>query len=387
MNKRRVIVIIISASILTILLITGSLAWYKYRSKRDATINFTVNGLNLTMTGAEEVSGSLIPRSTMTDTNNIIHNFSITSTNGDILDNNIDLGIYLDIINMDTALADKSFKWSLYKNGKELSSGNFLTKSAGDRIKINSSSVFNYDSDLYDTSTFQMLDVDACISTIGNENLCNGGYDSDFPMKLKDDFNDRRIFYNYGEKLLNANIISIEKYPTGKLIYEYWDTSTFQMLDQNKCITFMNGFVGDGAGEALCNDNLAAQIKNFNGITNDLVSQNIISIERKKEEYYVLEDGCIGMYSEKYCSFNESFYSVGLLYDLQAGNVTTSDLIANNVIASELAVDKYESVNDYTLYIWIDGNMDNPYEMLEAKRNFTFKLYADVTQIGGGTNE
>ena len=350
------------------------------------------------MTGAEEVSGTLIPRSSMTDSNNIIHNFSITSSNSDILDNNIDLGIYLDIVSMDSELSDKSFKWSLYKNNKELVSGNFLGKKTGDTIKISSTQTLDYAGNLYDTSTFKMLDLDACVSyfvdNLGKDEdnataFCNGtGYGTPRnPFKLKDDFNSFYIS-QFADDLISNNIISIEKYPVGKLIYEYFDTSTYQMLDQSKCVTLLNNIMGSGEGDYYCDDKIASIIADLNGVTNDLISQNIVSVERKKEEYYVL-DSCLTQYTEAQCTldYDDDNNKYGLIEMLLNNEITTTDLITNNVIISNLVNDKYESTNDYTLYIWIDGNMDNPYSMFKSARNFTFKLYADATQVGGASGE
>ena len=91
-------------------------------SEVDTNVTFNVSGLNITYEGEPTViKGNLYPTMYMNNTDNIIHNFSLVTTS------NIEIHskISLEIITLPDELKHESFRWNLYKDSTQISSGSF----------------------------------------------------------------------------------------------------------------------------------------------------------------------------------------------------------------------------------------------------------------------
>ena len=111
-----------------ILLIGITTAWFEWRSEVDTNVTFNVSGLNITYEGEPTViKGNLYPTMYMNNTDNIIHNFSLVTTS------NIEIysKISLEIITLPDELKHESFRWNLYKDSTQISSGSFQNATVG----------------------------------------------------------------------------------------------------------------------------------------------------------------------------------------------------------------------------------------------------------------
>ena len=107
-NKR--IYLIIGVITITMLVMGVTTAWFTWNSTTNTDVSFNVEGLNITYTGdANILNKKLYPTASMTNTDNVIHKFSLVTTS------NIDIytKISLDIIKLDDNLKDVSFRWNL----------------------------------------------------------------------------------------------------------------------------------------------------------------------------------------------------------------------------------------------------------------------------------
>ena len=112
MNNNKRVYLIIGVITITMLIMGVTTAWFTWRSSINTDVTFNVEGLDITYTGdANILNKKLYPTASMTNTDNIIHNFSLVTTS------NIDIytKISLDIINLPNELIEKSFRYSLYK--------------------------------------------------------------------------------------------------------------------------------------------------------------------------------------------------------------------------------------------------------------------------------
>ena len=115
-------------SSILILLIGITTAWFEWRSEIDTNVTFNVSGLNITYEGEPTViKGNLYPTMYMNNTDNIIHNFSLVTTS------NIEIHskISLEIITLPDELKHESFRWNLYKDSTQISSGSFKNATVG----------------------------------------------------------------------------------------------------------------------------------------------------------------------------------------------------------------------------------------------------------------
>ena len=118
-----------------ILLIGITTAWFEWRSEIDTNVTFNVSGLNITYEGEPTViKGNLYPTMYMNNTDNIIHNFSLVTTS------NIEIHskISLEIITLPDELKHESFRWNLYKDSTQISSGSFQNATVGTNILLSS---------------------------------------------------------------------------------------------------------------------------------------------------------------------------------------------------------------------------------------------------------
>ena len=122
-------------SSILILLIGITTAWFEWRSEVDTNVTFNVSGLNITYEGEPTViKGNLYPTMYMNNTDNIIHNFSLVTTS------NIEIHskISLEIITLPDELKHESFRWNLYKDSTQISSGSFQNATVGTNILLSS---------------------------------------------------------------------------------------------------------------------------------------------------------------------------------------------------------------------------------------------------------
>ena len=128
MKEKRIIYLIMGVSSILILLIGITTAWFEWKSEIDTNVTFNVSGLNITYEGEPTViKGNLYPTMYMNNTDNIIHNFSLVTTS------NIEIysKISLEIITLPDELKHESFRWNLYKDSTQISSGSFQNATVG----------------------------------------------------------------------------------------------------------------------------------------------------------------------------------------------------------------------------------------------------------------
>ena len=135
MKEKRIIYLIMGVCSILILLIGITTAWFEWRSEIDTNVTFNVSGLNITYEGEPTViKGNLYPTMYMNNTDNIIHNFSLVTTS------NIEIysKISLEIITLPDELKHESFRWNLYKDSTQISSGSFQNATVGTNILLSS---------------------------------------------------------------------------------------------------------------------------------------------------------------------------------------------------------------------------------------------------------
>ncbi len=132
MNKKKIYLIIGGLSLI-ILVLGITYAWFEWQSNTNTNVTFEVGDLGITYIGEENVlSKVLYPTASMTNPDNVIHTFSLTTSS------NIDIysKISLDIINIDEELKDESFVWKLYRNDTYIAGGNFLNAIQGSDVLL-----------------------------------------------------------------------------------------------------------------------------------------------------------------------------------------------------------------------------------------------------------
>ena len=135
MKEKRIIYLIMGVCSILILLIGITTAWFEWKSEVDTNVTFNVSGLNITYEGEPTViKGNLYPTMYMNNTDNIIHNFSLVTTS------NIEIHskISLEIITLPDELKHESFRWNLYKDSTQISSGSFQNATVGTNILLSS---------------------------------------------------------------------------------------------------------------------------------------------------------------------------------------------------------------------------------------------------------
>ena len=135
MKEKRIIYLIMGVCSILILLIGITTAWFEWKSEVDTNVTFNVEGLNITYEGEPTViKGNLYPTMYMNNTDNVIHNFSLVTTS------NIEIHskISLEIITLPDELKHESFRWNLYKDSTQISSGSFQNATVGTNILLSS---------------------------------------------------------------------------------------------------------------------------------------------------------------------------------------------------------------------------------------------------------
>ena len=172
-NKR--IYLIIGVITITMLIMGVTTAWFTWNSTTNTDVSFNVEGLDITYTGnANVLNKKLYPTASMTNTDNVIHKFSLVTTS------NIDIytKISLDIIKLDDNLKDASFRWNLYKEDTSIASGNFSNATVGSDVLLTQTEMITTTPTNY--TLYIWIDGENY-----NNPLAMGGKEFNFKLKLE----------------------------------------------------------------------------------------------------------------------------------------------------------------------------------------------------------
>ena len=156
---------------------------------------------------------------------------------------------------------------------------------------------------------------------------------------------------------------------TGSLAYYFWKSSSDTLLSGNLClpeIYFTGGATINGKLKPVTNKedglikevevNLHKTCNNDTAVMNLYLSLDLLPVELQENTF---------MY-ELYNGDNERISS-GNFSDKREGDTIT--LAENEIVTSDVSI--------YTLYIYIDGNRDNPITM--SNKSFRFNIYGEGT--------
>ena len=156
---------------------------------------------------------------------------------------------------------------------------------------------------------------------------------------------------------------------TGSLAYYFWKSSSDTLLSGNLClpeISFTGGATINGKlkpvaskEEGLIKEvevNLHKTCNNDTAVMNLYLSLDLLPVELQENTFIY----------ELYNSDNERISS-GNFSDKKEGDTIT--LAENEIVTSDVSI--------YTLYIYIDGNRDNPITM--SNKSFRFNIYGEGT--------
>ena len=198
-------------SSILILLIGITTAWFEWKSEIDTNVTFNVSDLNITYEGEPTViKGNLYPTMYMNNTDNIIHNFSLVTTS------NIEIHskISLEIITLPDELKHESFRWNLYKDSTQISSGSFQNATVGTNILLSSNETI--------TTTKSNYTLYIWIDGEHYDNpLTMGGKTFEFKLKLEASQQD----YATAEEcfVFDENTQTITDYKAGAALVESYD--------------------------------------------------------------------------------------------------------------------------------------------------------------------
>ena len=156
---------------------------------------------------------------------------------------------------------------------------------------------------------------------------------------------------------------------TGSLAYYFWRSSSDTLLSGNLClpeIYFTGGATINGKLKPVTNKeeglikeievNLHKTCNNDTAVMNLYLSLDLLPVELQENTFVY----------ELYNGDNERISS-GNFSDKKQGNTIT--LTENEIVTSDISI--------YTLYIYIDGNRDNPISM--SNKSFRFNIYGEGT--------
>ena len=156
---------------------------------------------------------------------------------------------------------------------------------------------------------------------------------------------------------------------TGSLAYYFWKSSSDILLSGNLClpeIYFTGGATINGKLKPVTNKedglikevevNLHKTCNNDTAVMNLYLSLDLLPVELQENTFVY----------ELYNGDNEKISS-GNFSDKREGDTIT--LIENEIVTSDVSI--------YTLYIYIDGNRDNPITM--SNKSFRFNIYGEGT--------
>ena len=198
-------------SSILILLIGITTAWFEWKSEIDTNVTFNVSDLNITYEGEPTViKGNLYPTMYMNNTDNIIHNFSLVTTS------NIEIysKISLEIITLPDELKHESFRWNLYKDSTQISSGSFQNATVGTDLLLTP----------YETITTTKSNYTLYIWIDGehyDNPLTMGGKTFEFKLKLEAS----QQIYDTAEECFefDENTQTITDYKAGATLVESYD--------------------------------------------------------------------------------------------------------------------------------------------------------------------
>ena len=211
MKEKRIIYLIMGVCSILILLIGITTAWFEWKSEVDTNVTFNVSGLNITYEGEPTViKGNLYPTMYMNNTDNIIHNFSLVTTS------NIEIHskISLEIITLPDELKHESFRWNLYKDSTQISSGSFQNATVGTDLLLTP----------YETITTTKSNYTLYIWIDGehyDNPLTMGGKTFEFKLKLEasqQDYATAEVCFEFDE-----NTQTITDYNAGAALVESYD--------------------------------------------------------------------------------------------------------------------------------------------------------------------
>ena len=240
MNGSRKVYLVIGIITITMLIMGVTTAWFTWNSTDNTDVSFNVEGLDITYTGdANVLNKKLYPTASMTNTDNVIHNFSLVTTS------NIDIytKISLDIIKLDDNLKDVSFRWNLYKEDISISSGNFSNATVGSDVLLTQTEMITT------TPTNYTLYI-----WIDGENYSNpiamGGKEFNFKLKLE-----------AGQQDYTTSSESFAFDESTGTITDYYknDRKVYQAEAGENCVDYFNGmqieqydYISQSEAETIC---------------------------------------------------------------------------------------------------------------------------------------
>ena len=263
MNNNKRVYLIIGVITIIMLIMGVTTAWFTWRSSINTDVSFNVEGLDITYTGdANILNKKLYPTASMTNTDNVIHKFSLVTTS------NIDIytKISLDIIKLDDNLKDVSFRWNLYKEDTSIASGNFKNATVGSDLILTQTEMITT------TPTNYTLYI-----WIDGENYNNpiamGGKEFYFKLKLEagqQDYTTPEECFAFDES-------------TGTITDYYKnDRKVYQAEAGENCVDYFNGmqvgrydFLSQSEAETICS---GGTVNNWNAETlNNYISESNVN--------------------------------------------------------------------------------------------------------------
>ena len=164
-NRRKIIITSISIFLSAIICITGTYAWFKWRTTTEQTVNINLTATSvITFVGGQDVTGYLVPA--YVASNGTSKNIRITSELPGSTFN-----LYFKIKSLPEELQEDFFLWAIYKGNQYIDGGNFETYNVNDNIPVLLNRSISADS--YDTYTlyFWLDAAEDYDSTIANKTV------------------------------------------------------------------------------------------------------------------------------------------------------------------------------------------------------------------------
>ena len=135
-------------TLLVVLSIGISFAWFRWQSSTNTNVSFTIEGATITYNGGDDITNiKLIPVSSKekgeADGTGVAKTITASSNKTMYIDLNLDL------VSFPSALAEQSLVWEIYKGDTKLGNGNFSGKQQGDTIKLFSDQEINSTTSTY----------------------------------------------------------------------------------------------------------------------------------------------------------------------------------------------------------------------------------------------
>lgn len=144
-NKRKIIITSTGLFLLVVIAITGTYAWFKWRTTLEQTVNVNLTATSvISFAGGQDITGILDPVYTYTD--GISKNVRITSELPGSTFN-----LYFKINSLPEELQEDFLLWAIYKGNEYITGGNFSTYNVNDNISLLLNRSIPVDS--YDTYT------------------------------------------------------------------------------------------------------------------------------------------------------------------------------------------------------------------------------------------